>query len=52
MRAGDHERAWSLSDAVLAARDPATRDDPTQPYHLRWLWDCRPIDVRHVLVRC
>jgi hypothetical protein len=52
MRAGDWERAWSLCDAALAARDPATRDHPTLPYHERWVWDGRPVDGRHVLVRC
>lgn len=36
----------------LAARDPATRDDPALPYHLRWVWNGRPIDGRDVLVRC
>ncbi len=52
MRDGDFARAWRISDAVLAARDPATRDDPNLPYHLRWVWDGRPWRGRHVLVRC
>ena len=52
MRRGDHVRAWAINDAVLAARDPAKRDDPTQPYHLRWVWDGRPFRGRDVLVRC
>ncbi len=52
MRAGAFADAWAISDAVLAARDPATRDDPALPYHLRWLWDGRPLDGRRVLVRC
>jgi len=52
MRDGAFARAWALSDAVLAARDPATRDDPTQPYHLRWVWDGRSWFGREVLVRC
>lgn len=52
MRDGEFARAWALSDAVLAARDPATRDDPTQPYHLRWVWDGRSWFGREVLVRC
>ena len=51
-RAGDHEAAWAVSDKILTLRDPATRDDPRQPYHLRWVWDGRPIQGRHVLVRC
>ena len=52
MRAGAFDAAWAVSDAVLAARDPATRDDPALPYHLRWLWDGQPLDGRRVLVRC
>lgn len=52
MRAGRYAEAWALSDAALAARDPATRDDPSQPYHLRWVWDGTPVDGRDVLVRC
>ena len=51
-RRGDWPAAWAINDAVLAARDPATRDDPAQPYHLRWVWDGRPFDDRAVLVRC
>ncbi len=52
MRAGAFDAAWAVSDAVLAARDPATRDDPTLPYHLRWVWDGRGLEGRRVLVRC
>ncbi len=52
MRRGDFAAAWAVSDAVLAARDPATRDDPRLPYHRRWVWDGRPFGGRHVLVRC
>ncbi len=52
MRADDLPAAWAVSDAVLAARDPARRDDPGLPYHLRWVWDGRPLDGRRVLVRC
>ena len=52
MRAGAFADAWAISDAVLRARDPATRDDPALPYHLRWLWDGLPLDGRRVLVRC
>ncbi|GGB27170.1 hypothetical protein GCM10011380_15980 [Sphingomonas metalli] len=52
MRAGAYEEAWSYCGALLAARDPATRDDPTLPYHLRWVWDGRPFDAQSVLVRC
>lgn len=52
MRRGDFATAWAVSDAVLAARDPAMRDDPRVPYHLRWVWDGRPVTGRRVLVRC
>lgn len=52
MRDGDFARAWAISDAVLASRNPATRDDPSQPYHLRWVWDGRAWRGRQVLVRC
>ena len=52
MRRCDHRAAWAVSDRVLAARDPATRDDPAQPYHLRWVWDGRDPVGLHVLVRC
>ncbi len=52
MRTGRFAEAWCESDAVLHTRDPATRDDATLPYHLRWVWDGTPPDNRHVLVRC
>lgn len=52
MRAGDFPAAFAVSDAVLAARDPALRDDPSLPYHERWVWDGRPFDGARVLVRC
>ena len=52
MRRGDHDAAWRINDAVLAARDPRTRDDPALPYHQRWVWNGRRVDGRHVLVRC
>lgn len=51
-RAGDFDQAWQIAWESLEARDPATRDDPSQPYHLRWVWDGRPFDGRDVLVRC
>lgn len=52
MRRGDFPAAWAIAEKALAARDPATRDDPSLPYHLRWVWDGRPFDGRDVLVRC
>jgi len=52
MRRGDFAAAWTISDAVLAARDPAGRDDPRLPYHRRWVWDGRPFAGARALVRC
>ncbi len=52
MRRSDFVTAWRISDAVLAARDPATRDHPGKPYHERWVWDGRQLDGQDVTVRC
>ena len=52
MRAGRYHEAWDMEAAAIAARDPASRDDPALPYHRRWVWDGRPVDGRDVLVRC
>jgi hypothetical protein len=52
MRAERFEEAWDLSHRSMLERSPSTRDDPSQPYHLRWVWDGRPFDERDVLVRC
>lgn len=52
MRAQDYAAAWAISEADLHARDPASRDDPSLPYHLRWVWDGRDYRGRHCLVRC
>ncbi len=52
MRRGDVATALRINDAVLAARDPASRDDSERPYHERWVWDGRPFEGRRVLVRC
>jgi len=52
MREARFGDAWALSAAVLAGRDPALRDDPAADYHLRWVWDGRPVDGSDVLVRC
>lgn len=48
----DFPAAWAIADAVLGARDPATRDDPSRPYHERWVWDGRDLSTRAVVVRC
>jgi hypothetical protein len=52
MLQGDFAAAWQISDAVLRTRDRRLRDDPAQPYHLRWVWDGSAFDGRDVLVRC
>jgi hypothetical protein len=52
MRAGRYADAWALRELTLAERDPNKRDDTALPYHLRWVWDGRPVDGRDVLVRC
>jgi hypothetical protein len=52
MRRGDFAAARAVSDGVLAARDPRLRDDPSLPYHRRWVWDGRPVDGADVLIRC
>jgi len=52
MRRGDHGLAWRVAAQARAGRDPATRDDPRLPYHLRWVWDGTDPARRHVLVRC
>ena len=52
MRRGDFHTAFRVQAAELARRDPATRDDPNLPYHLRWVWDGRPFDGVDALVRC
>ncbi len=52
MRRGDFEASWAINDQVLAHRDQRHRDDPSTPYHLRWVWDGRPFDGSDVLVRC
>lgn len=52
MRARRYNEAWALADQTLRERDPTTRDDPSLPYHLRWVWSGEPVDGRDVLVRC
>lgn len=52
MRSGRYEAAWTIAEASMRARDPATRDQAGRPYHERWVWDGRSFDDRHVLVRC
>lgn len=52
MMLGDFERAWAVSDAVLARQDPSELDRPDRPHHQRAVWNGQPLDVRRVLVRC
>jgi hypothetical protein len=52
MRDGRYADAWALAHLTLAERRTATRDDPSLPYHLRWVWDGRTFDGADVLVRC
>ena len=52
MRRGDFAAAHAVSDGVLASRDPRRRDDPSLPYHRRWVWDGRPVEGADVLIRC
>ena len=52
MRRGDVRTAWDISDAILRRRDPARRDDPSRPYHERWVWDGRDLAGVPVTVRC
>ena len=48
----DFPAAWHIADAVVAGRDPATRDDAGLPYHERWVWDGSPLEGQAVTVRC
>jgi hypothetical protein len=52
VRRGDYPNAWRINESIQAARDPATRDDPSAPYHCRWVWDGSPLEGRKILVRC
>jgi hypothetical protein len=52
MRDGDYETAWAISERLARARSSERRDDPSLPYHRRWVWDLRALDGRDVLVRC
>ena len=47
---GDFERAWQVSDEVLAQRRGLTCAD--LPYHLRWVWGGAPFAGRRVVVHC
>src|SRR5690606_2407835 len=52
MLAGRFEAAWREGDRAMARRRAAGERCDDRPLHLRWVWDGRPLDGRHVLVRC
>ena len=54
MRNGDVAASFRINDAVLARRRAAGAvfDDPSLPYHARFVWNGRPVAGAHVLVRC
>jgi hypothetical protein len=52
MRRGDFERAWVISDRILAHRIARDGFDYTLPRHLQAIWDGRSLANKHVLVRC
>jgi hypothetical protein len=52
MRQGNFVHAWQISDETLAGRDRRLSDDPSLPYHERFVWDGTDPTGRHVLVRC
>ncbi|WP_325421244.1 hypothetical protein [Sphingobium sp.] len=52
MRAQDYDTVWAISQEALSERKPEQRDDPTLPYHYRWVWDGRDYHRKHCLVRC
>jgi hypothetical protein len=49
MRAGDFTAAWHTSDT---ARQRQHNFSTSLPRHLQSVWDGRPVDGQHVLVRC
>lgn len=50
MRSGDFTGAWAVSDRLMAAG--ALPRGAGVPRHFQAIWDGRPIDGCHVLVRC
>jgi hypothetical protein len=50
MRGGEMERAWQISDALVAARGGAS--SAHLPRHEQPVWDGTPVDGKRVLVRC
>lgn len=52
MLAGNFERAWEVSDAVLQRRLAAGEPCVHWPRHLQYVWDGTPLAGKRVLVRC
>ena len=52
MLVGDLERAWRVSDGVLARRLAAGEPCWNAPRHLQWVWRGEPLAGKRVLVRC
>lgn len=52
MLLGEFEAAWSISEHVLAATNPADFNRSDRPFHQRAVWDGTPFDGRPVVVRC
>lgn len=50
MYRGEFEAAWEISDALLHSR--AGVPCWHLPRHMQYVWDGRPLDGKHVLVRC
>jgi hypothetical protein len=50
MRLGEYAAAWQISDRAVAARRGISQDH--LPFHLRSVWDGRPVADKRVLVRC
>jgi hypothetical protein len=50
MRAGEFERAWQVSDEVLAARKGESPHG--LPRHFQWVWNGEPLHGKRVLIRC
>ena len=52
MLGGDFERAWRVSDGVLAQRLSAKEPCWNVPRHMQWVWRGEPLAGKRVLVRC
>jgi hypothetical protein len=52
MRSGAFERAWRISDRILARRLARAEPQHSLPRHLQGIWNGQPLAGAHVLVRC